>query len=117
MLVLVEYFNFLKKYGTAMSSINPGSDEYALIPSDALKAILLLEGSHVAICGGDVLQEKNGTLEYTFENWYCDQEAGENPVTYVMRSHQESVEYINKLVERNRPNVYVVLVYSELGVV
>ncbi len=99
-----------------MSSINPGSNEFALIPSDALQAISLLSGSYVAICGGDVL-EKQGQLEYIFENWYCDQETGENPLAYVARSHKESVTFINKIAERNNPLLYVVLVYSELGVI
>ena len=117
MLIPSKYLEFLKDNGTPMSSINPGSDEYALSPPDALKAICLLEKSHVAICGGDVLEEKSGKLEYSYENWYCDQKNGENPLDYVVRSRKESTEFINKLAAQKNPYAYVVLVHSELGVV
>lgn len=117
MLVPSEYLDFLKSAGKPMSNINPGSDEYALTPADALNAIGILERSHVAIVGGDVLEEKQDTLEYTYENWYCDQQSGENPLDYVARSRKESIDFIRKIVSRNTSSIYVVLVHSELGIV
>ena len=117
MVIPPEYLQFIEKHGLPMSSINPGSNEYALNLSDARHALALLKGSHVAICGGDVLEESGGALEYCYDNWYCDQKAGENPIAYVERSHNESIMFLNKLAERNNSLLYVVLVLSELGVV
>jgi len=111
------FTEFLSSEGRSLSEINPGSNEVALAPSNALRAIDLLSGSQVAILGGDLLSDKSGKLAYSYENWYCDKKPSENPIGFVNRSQAIAREFIGKLMERDDNNIYVVLVYSELGVV
>lgn len=99
-----------------MREIDPGSDQVALKLPDALKALDLLAGSQVAVLGGDVLTDSSGKLTYSYENWYCDQLPGENPLTFVDRSQSVAREFISKLLKRAQENLFIVLVYSELGV-
>ncbi|OPB88529.1 hypothetical protein [Elizabethkingia ursingii] len=55
--------------------INSGSAEVALTVADALQALDLLDGSGVAILGGDVLAEKeSGELIYAYQFWGDGQE-------------------------------------------
>ena len=111
------FVHFVSCEGRKLSEINSGSDEVALKPSVAIRALELLAGSQVAILGGDVLSDSSGKLAYVYENWYCEQLPGESPFAFVRRSHSVAHEFITRLVERNNPNLFVVLVHSELGVV
>jgi len=100
-----------------MAEINSGSNEMALKLSDAIKAVDLLLDSQVAVLGGDVLTDSSGKLSYTYENWYCKQLSGENPLGFCRRSQIVAREFIDKLIKRGDETLFVVLVYSELGVV
>jgi hypothetical protein len=112
MSILPKLEDFLHSSGRPLTEINDRSEEIALIPSDALYAIHLLYGSQIAILGGDVLSDTSGKLQYTLENWHCEQMSGENPMTFTRRSHDVAKDFITKLMKRGDNNVYVVLVYS-----
>jgi len=111
------FVRFISSEGRKLSEINPGSDEVALVPSKAMEALKLLEGSQVAVLGGDVLSDSSGKLVYNYENWYCEQLPGESPLDFVQRSQSVAYDFIAGLVRRNDPNLFIVLVNSELGVV
>lgn len=105
------YLNFIKAKGKSLSEINPGSNEFALNIDDSLEAISLLKEAHVAILGGDILYAENGEkLTYIYENWYCEKSESENQIEYINRSHDTAINYIEKLKERRRNNIYVVIV-------
>ncbi|MBC8036704.1 MAG: hypothetical protein H7X89_05760 [Rhizobiales bacterium] len=117
MLIPKTFTEFLLSEGRPLAEINPGSDEYALKPLVALKALDLLSGSQVAVLGGDVLKDEIGKLTYTYENWYCERLPKEDPLHYVNRSQMVAREFINALVRKNNETLYVVLGFSELGIV
>ncbi len=104
------YLNFIRERGRPLSEINPGSRDFALTVNDALHAvdILDLDGSTIAILGGDIMTEDtNGCLEYAMYVWGDGQEyhvlnwsvssktANENLEDYIKRSHITAVEAIN----------------------
>ena len=101
---------FIKERGRPLVEINPGSDEMALKIDDALKAIELLQNTHLAILGGDILSDESGELTYIYENWYCEKIKNENQDEYRNRSFDFAKKYINNLVERGSKNLFVVLV-------
>jgi hypothetical protein len=106
-----DYLNFLHAKGIALSDTNPGSTEYALKLEDVFSAVDLLNTSNTAILGGDILSKKNGKLNYTYENWYCQQQDKEESDKFISRSHLITREYIYGLI--NNPNYkyhYAVLV-------
>ena len=111
------FIDFLSSAGRPLTEINHCSGEVALTPDNALKAIALLSGSQVAILGGDVLSGISGKLTYTCEDWFCEQKPGENPLEFVRRSQSDANEFVGELIARNDEHLYVVLVFSELGVV
>jgi hypothetical protein len=117
MLTPPEFKNFIATMGRSLSEINQGSNEIAMSPPIALRALDLLSGSQIAILGGDILSDASGKLVYTHENWYCEKALRENPIEFVKRSQTDARKRIGKLSERNDKNTYVVLVYSELGIV
>lgn len=117
------YLNFIKEKGRSLSEINPGSDEIALTASDALYALNLLNGSLIAVLGGDVLSEKeNGKLiyayqfwgsEYHYLNWYCDKMDNESQEDYAKRSYMvanESIKTANDAAKHLGKRCYVVIV-------
>ena len=117
------YLNFLREKGYPLSEINPGSDEIALVVDDALCALDLLNGTQIAILGGDILSEKeNGSLiyayqlwgsEYHYLNWYCDKDDNESPEEYAKRSStvaMESIKAANGVAKRLNKKCYIVIV-------
>ena len=111
------FIEFLLSEGRSLAELNQGGNEVALPLSKALRAIDFLSGSQVAILGGDILSDASGKLAYTYENWYCNQMPGEHPFDFVNRSQVIAREFISKIGERDCEKLYVVFVYSELGVV
>lgn len=117
MLTPTTFTQFVAAHGRPMSEINPGSNEIALSPSDAIKGIDLLRGSKVAVLGGDVLAGTSGKIAYTYRNWYCEQRPNETPMEFCHRSQVVARDLIEKLLEHGEKHVFVVLVHSELGIV
>ena len=117
MLTPDSFLRFVSAVGRNLSEINPGSDELALTPSDAIEALDFLSGSQVAILGGDVLSDSAGKLSYVYENWYCEQLRGEDLLDFVRRSQTVAREFIENLVKRRDSSLFVVLVHSELGII
>ena len=108
-----DFARFLQAEGKSVAEINPGSEERALRPEVALKAIALLAGTDVAILGGDVLSEVSGKLEYTHENWYREPLLGESAPAFVDRSRSVARHFIDRLLCRGKTNLRVILVYTE----
>ncbi|HFK5506805.1 hypothetical protein [Elizabethkingia anophelis] len=119
------YLNFLKKQGRPLLEINPGIAEIALTVADAIQALGLLEGSEVAILGGDILSEgENRELiyayqfwgdrqEYHYLNWYCNKENNETQEDYAKRSYivaRESISEANDVAKRIDEKCYIILV-------
>ena len=118
-----DYLNFIREKGCPLSEINPGSDEIALTVNDALYALDLLSGSHVAVLGGDILSEKeDGKLTYAYQfwgseyhclNWYCNKMNNESQEDYVKRSYviaKESIKTANDTAKRLDKKCYIVIV-------
>jgi hypothetical protein len=91
-----EYNRILFHEGLPLSQINPGSTEYALSADAALRAIGALEGTAIAILGGDVLTENDGKLAYTESNWFCNKQDGSCDQEYAVASRAAAAEYISR---------------------
>jgi hypothetical protein len=119
------YLNFIKEKGWPLSEINPGSDEIALTVSDALYSLDLLDGSQIAVLGGDILSQKeNGELVYAYQlwgdgqeyhclNWYCDKIDNESQEDYIKRSYivaKESIKTANDTAKRLDKKCYIVII-------
>jgi hypothetical protein len=105
------YQNFIWAKGRPLSEINPGSSEFGLKISDALRAIELLQGTDVIIVGGDVLSDESGKLIYTYENWDVEKINKENLTDYANRSYDIAKKYINKISENTTTNKLLYIVF------
>jgi len=120
-----DYLNFIKEKGYPLSEINPGSDEIALTVNDALCALDLLNGSNVAVLGGDIIsKKKNGEFiyayqlwgdgyEYHYLNWSCSRMDNESQEDYIKRSYivaKESIKTASDTAKRLDKKCYIVIV-------
>jgi hypothetical protein len=68
-----------------------------LVKQEAIEAIEYFQQEKIAILGGDVYCiDKNGKIELTYDNWYCDKMQGENYTEYCERSAKTAKDYIDK---------------------
>lgn len=82
---IIEPHQFIIRHGIHLST-HIGVDEFALLKSDALKALQMLQEHRIPVLGGDVYCNDNGKIKYTYDNWYCDRENNENNDEYALRS-------------------------------
>src|SRR6266508_2570448 len=115
MTVPEDFSRILHSEGKPLAQINPGSQELALKPAAALKALGLLARTEVAILGGDVLSESSGKLEYTHENWYCERLLGETATAFAHRSRAVAHRFVDELIRQGEKNLWIVLVYTDLS--
>lgn len=90
-----------------------GLEEHAWRLDAAISVLLLLEGSSVAVLGGDVYNRTRAGFEPVYENWYCDAQPGESPAAFATRSRRDAVAYIERLANSVSPDSWVSLVLSE----
>ena len=88
------YLEICNSFGKRLNQINPGSTEVALPKMAALDALESLNGTSIAVLGGDVLRYFEQRLEYVYSNWYCNRLPGEVVLTYVERSRLEAASYV-----------------------
>jgi len=72
-----------------------GVRNWALDQAGALEAVGRLSCQQIAVTGGDVYRPKNGRLEPTYDNWYCNRSDGERMCEYVERSIVIARNYIS----------------------
>jgi len=90
-----KYLELARCSGVCLDQINPGSTEVAFTRELALNALSLLEGTSVAVLGGDVLRcSQDGKLEYVYANWWSEQDSSEDISTYAERSQREAMSYV-----------------------
>src|SRR6267154_1604094 len=94
MLIPKNYTRILQDRGRSLHDI--GVHEIGLKRSDALEAVKSLEGSQVAILGGDVLQIKNDRPEYCYDNWYCNQSPPETLSFFLRRSWETAENFVKR---------------------
>lgn len=104
--------NFLSK---GISLDNMGVNETCWAYDDILDIINYLYKKEYAVLGGDVLIKNNGSIQYTYDNWYVDKKEDESLAGYLKRCRDESINYINKYVKLNNnedKDIYFVIVYK-----
>jgi Immunity protein 40 len=118
----LDFLDFAGKTGFPLSTINPGSNEFALEYKDALLGLEILKKFGVAILGGDILTMKSGELIYSYQvwgdeyhylNWHCDKIKNESEQQYLFRSFtiaRESLENANKIAHKFDNPCYIVFV-------
>jgi hypothetical protein len=118
----LDFLEFANKMGLPLSTINPGSTEFALEYKDALDGLEILKKCDVAILGGDILTLKSGKLiyvyqlwgdEYHYLNWYCLKMKKESEQEYFFRSclvAREAIENAHKIALKFGDPCYIVFV-------
>ena len=103
------YYKFLRENGLSLEKINPGSNEIALKPKDAIDAINLLEKLEInlPILGMDRLSEKNGKLNYCIPGWYTNEKNIERNYDYAKRYILESQNFSDS---KNIQSYYVIVI-------
>jgi hypothetical protein len=84
--------------------------EYAWPTSIVSEVVSNLEGTEVAILGGDVYSKENEAWELAIPNWYTNIEPGESWRSYVSRSHTHTVEFLKEYYAKG--NFWFVLVVA-----
>ena len=66
-------------------------------PRDAAIAIIRhLRSQGVAVLGGDVLSDENGTLRHNYANWHSDPRPAEAYSEFALRSQEEALAYLEQ---------------------
>lgn len=71
-----------------------GIKNWALEKKLALETLNKFGKMQVPILGGDVYEIKDGNINYSNDNWYCDQMVGESSSDFTLRSIRKAKEYI-----------------------
>ena len=67
----------------------------ALTKQEALEAVKFYYQLKVPILGGDVFyMDKDGEIDWTYDNWYTIKNDSENNIKYLKRSIEETEHYI-----------------------
>jgi hypothetical protein len=99
-----EFESLLKQHGYDLRSI--GVKGAALMQAHALKAIEILENQNIPILGGDVFVLKEKKIDFSYDNWYCDEEDFDNYEEYIRMSWETARKYI-KLFKENDNEIYM----------
>lgn len=90
-----------------------GLMEFAWTREDAERTISALEGSGVAILGGDVYHAMLDGIKITYDNWTCNRNDSESNSDYVARSHDASRNFIDTYPTAGVGHFIFVLVFKE----
>ncbi|MCK4766074.1 MAG: hypothetical protein KAW12_28000 [Candidatus Aminicenantes bacterium] len=88
-----EFESLLEEEGYDLISM--GVNGKALRQATALRAVEILEKNKIPILGGDILVIKNNTIDYTYDNWDCDEEDFSEYEDYLQKSWAISRKYIH----------------------
>ena len=72
-----------------------GVRNWALAREDALLALKQLQQIGVAVLGGDVYAVSGNAVVLSYDNWHCDQGAGESAADFLNRSIDSARNYIS----------------------
>ncbi|MDN3705806.1 Imm40 family immunity protein [Myroides ceti] len=76
-------------------SLKPiGVKNWALPQEEAIQALSQFIDLQIPILGGDVCEFVSGTIQYNYDNWYCDRLPNESHLDFVNRSIRKAREYI-----------------------
>lgn len=109
------YVELAKTHGVSLDEINPGSHEVAFKRSVTLDVLRSLNGTVIAVLGGDVFRRTNDHLEYAYANWYCNKVSSEDFASYAERSRREAIAYVENFKGAEGFEPLFVLVLSDTG--
>jgi hypothetical protein len=92
--------------------IDVGVYEDAWTRRAARKVIEAIEGSNVAILGGEVLRRAAGCISYTYDNWDSHRAEREEFGAYAVRSRRETRAYIDAYPDPEDGTVLYVMVFA-----
>lgn len=84
-----------------------GINEYAWKSKYALQIINFLTSNHYIILGGDVYEEKNNLIDFTYDSWYYD---GDDDIE---KSRKIAYNYITNYILENGNNSYFSIVFKK----
>ena len=89
----IEYDFMLANKGLDLSDL--GVSNFALLRTDALVAVSILQVALIPVLGGDVYLKNGGRIETAYANWYVEPRDGESAGSFAERSCIETLAYIN----------------------
>jgi hypothetical protein len=107
---LIEYIDLLRSRGLRVLDPSP---EIALHRADALEAAEMLRRGAIAILGGDVYHKDGAELRAAYDNWSLDQNAGETPKDYAVKSCLHTLDYVRSYPETKLEPVFVFVLGDE----
>lgn len=93
--------------GHSLQSV--GIRNWALDRGAALAALDEFCAQGISVLGGDVYVLRNGTLESTYDNWYCNRMEGEVNADFVSRSIGEARRYIEDYPAKLDPMLFSIV--------
>jgi hypothetical protein len=97
----------------AISLQNIGVNDVAWLRSDALELLKTLEGSAIAVLGGDVLKKVRENYKYNYDHWSSDIKPGEQWAAYAARSRKETQDYIESYPDNGNGEYIYCLIFTE----
>ncbi|HAH19604.1 MAG: hypothetical protein A2Y00_07480 [Omnitrophica WOR_2 bacterium GWF2_43_52] len=86
--------------------------EVAWTRADALQVVSALDGSSVAILGGDVLQKRERRFEHESSSWHSDRREDELWLDYALRNWSETMAYLKRFPDPEDGSFAYVLVFK-----
>lgn len=86
-----------------------GVRNWALDSSSALRALDQFLAMKVSVLGGDVYEIKNGVVEISYDNWYCDPLDGESESDFSVRSILVAKKYISAYPSVNKAILFAIV--------
>ena len=80
---------------------------------DVRRLIQELGGTRTAILGGDVYSVTDDLIEPAYANWHSDPVEGELSVSFIARSHHETLAYVDRYPDPEDGSVLYVLVFKD----
>lgn len=105
----------IRERGIPLDQWNPGSHEVAFNKENALKVLDALEGSNIAVLGGDVVRIDHGRLKYVYAQWNTEMTGEETAVEFAKRSRLAAGDYVLRFDPRETYDPLFVLVLSALA--
>ncbi len=91
-----------------VSLLELGVNNWALTKDDVLNVLKEFKNINVPILGGDVWIERDKVMEHTYDSWYCERLENESDSSYVSRSIDKAITYVNQYLIKD--NIYFELI-------
>lgn len=109
-----QYESYMLRHGRSLAQIGLPS-EFALTIGDAKDALGLAEDCGRVVLGGDVYYLRDSTIEPAYANWHVDRRETETESALVLRSCEQSRDYLNSLEPAPPGSEYLIVIVTKVS--